>query len=237
MKEIWLNKHDEVWDRNQKGLILGITGSVGSGKTTIAKIFSKHHFNRIDADEIGHQIIKKNSAAYKRIINKFGIGILDKNKNIDRNKLGNVVFNDNSKLKELNSITHPIIINEIKIQIKKIKEKCKGKTKIIIDAPLLLETSYRNNVSVELKNKKFLSKTKNLVDKIIVVKCSKENILKRNKKYPKEKIERILKLQMPLEEKLKHADFAIDNNRDLKHLEKQIIKIIKRIENKNQTEK
>ena len=78
-------------------------------------------------------------------------------------------------LKELNSITHPLIINEIKNQIKKIKQKCGNKTKIVIDAPLLLET-----------------KTENLVDNVVVVRCDKKNILKRNKKYPREKIERIL---------------------------------------------
>ena len=197
-------------------MIIGITGSIGSGKTTIAKLFSRHLYSRIDADEIGHEIIKKNSAAYKKIIKKFGIGILDKDKEIDRSRLANIVFNNNKKLKELNSITHPTIINEIKNQIKKIKEKCGSKTRIIIDAPLLLE-----------------AKAKNFVDKIIVVECDKKNILKRSKKYSEEKIERILKLQMPLEEKIKHADFVIDNNKGMEHLEKQVIKIIKRVENKN----
>jgi len=197
-------------------MIIGITGSVGSGKTAVAKLFSRHWYNRIDADEIGHEIIKKNSFAYKKIIKEFGNKLLDKNKNIDREKLGNIVFNDNAKLKKLNSITHPIIINEIKNRIKKIKQKCKDKTKIVIDAPLLLET-----------------KTKNLIDKIVVVKCDIKNILKRlNKKYPKQKIEKILKSQMPLGEKLKHADFVIDNNGDLEHLEKQVMNIIKKVEDK-----
>ena len=83
----------------------------------------------------------------------------------------------------------------------------------MIDAPLLLET-----------------KTKNLVDKIIVVKIDKETIIKRlNKKYSKEKIERILNAQMPIEEKLRHADFVVDNNRDLIHLKKQVTKIVNEI--------
>ena len=197
-------------------IIIGITGSIGSGKTTVAKLFSRHWYNRIDADEIGHEIIKKNSIAYKKIINNFGNEILDKNKNIDRKKLGDIVFNDNNKVRKLNSITHPIISNEIKKRIKEIKEKCGSKTKIIVDAPLLLET-----------------RKKKLVDKIVVVKCSKKNILKRlSKKYPEEKLERILNLQMPLDKKLKYADFVIDNNKDLRHLEKQVKDIIKIMENK-----
>jgi len=197
-------------------MIIGITGSIGSGKTTVAKIFSKHQYNRIDADEIAHRIIKKNSVAYKKIIERFGSSILDKNKSIDRKKLGDVVFNDNTKLKKLNSITHPIILKEIKNLINKIKSRCGHKTRIVIDAPLLLET-----------------RTKSFVDKIVVVKTNKEQIIKRmNKKYPKEKIERILKAQMPLNEKIKHADFVVDNSRNIKHLENQVKKIIEELNQK-----
>ena len=193
-------------------MIIGITGSIGSGKTTAAKLFSRHWYNRIDADEIGHEIIKKNSVAYKKVIKGFGSEILDKNKNINRKKLGEIVFSDRNKLKKLNSIMHTIIINEIINQIKKIKEKCGKKTKIVIDAPLLLETG-----------------TKNLVDKTIVVKCDIENIIKRSKRYTKERIEKILKSQTPLDEKLKYADFVVDNDKDLKHLKKQVKNIIKKL--------
>lgn len=197
-------------------MIIGITGSIGSGKTTAAKIFSKYHFTRIDADEIAHKIIKRNSSAYKKIIRGFGNCVLDKSKNIDRKILGDIVFKDNKKLEKLNSIMHPMIINEVKNQVKIIENKCKYKTRIVIDAPLLLET-----------------KTKNLVDKIIVIKADKENIIKRlNKKFSKEKIEKILKSQMPLDEKLKKADFVIENSKDLKHLENKVKYIIKIIENK-----
>ena len=195
-------------------MIIGITGSIGSGKTTAAKLFGRHWYSRIDADEIGHQIIKKNSTAYKKIVKNFGYKILDKGNGIDRKKLGDVVFDEKKKLKKLNLIVHPVMIKSIKNQIKKIQEKCRHKTKIVIDAPLLLET-----------------KTKGFVDKVIVVKCDKKNILKRlSKKYPKEKIERILNAQMPLEEKLKYADFVVDNNKDLKHLEKQVKNIIRKLD-------
>lgn len=196
-------------------MILGITGSVGSGKTTVAKFFSKHWYSRIDADEIGHNLIKKNSQAYEKIVREFGSGVLGKNSNIDRKKLGEIVFNDGKKLKKLNSIIHPLIIEEIKNNIRKIKQECGNKTKIVLDAPLLLET-----------------KAKNLVDKIIVVKCSKENILKRNKKFTRQQIERILNAQMPLKEKLKQADFVVDNNKDLKNLEKQVENIIQKLNQK-----
>lgn len=193
-----------------KQIIISITGSIGSGKTTVAKLFSRHRYNRIDADEIGHEIIRKNSIAYKEIIKEFGNKISLENKNIDRKKLGDIVFNDNKKLQKLNSITHPIIIQNIKNQIKKIKKRCEGKTRIVVDAPLLLET-----------------KTKNLVDKIIVVKCDKRKIFDRlSQKFSKREIEKILKSQMPLNQKLKYADFVIDNNENLHRLNKQVKKIV-----------
>ena len=194
-------------------MIIGITGSIGSGKTTVAKLFSRHWYNRIDADKIGHETIKNNSIVYKKIVKEFGIEILDKNENIDRNRLGDVVFSDNKKLEKLNLIIRPTILKEIKNKINKIKNRCGDKTKIVIDAPLLLET-----------------KTKNLVDKIVVVKCDKGKIFDRlSQKFSKNKIEKILNIQMPLKEKLKHADFTIDNNKDLKHLEKQVMGIIKKL--------
>ena len=190
-------------------MILGITGSIGSGKTTAAKIFKKYGFSVIDADEISHILFKK-TPIKKIIIKNFGNVIL--NKNIDRKKLGNIVFNDSKKLKKLNSIMHPIIIKEMQNQINKIQKKCGKKTRIVIDAPLLLET-----------------KAKYLVDKVIVIKTFSENILERNKRFSFEHIEKISKYQMPLQDKLKNADFVIDNNKDLKHLEKQVREIIKTI--------
>jgi dephospho-CoA kinase len=83
-------------------MIIGITGSIGSGKTAAAKIFSSYHFTRIDADEIRHGLIKKDSAAYKKIIKTFGSKILDKHQNIDWKKFGDIIFNDWKKLKKLN---------------------------------------------------------------------------------------------------------------------------------------
>ncbi len=187
-------------------MILGITGNIGSGKTTAAKMFEKRGYIRIDADKIAHRLIKNDSETYRRIVNGFGNGILDRNKNIDREKLGEIVFGDGLKLKKLNSITHPAIINEIKNKINEMSDKDE---KIIIDAPLLIETD-----------------AKKLADKILVVKADTGKIIERNKRFSEEQIERILKRQMPLGKKLKHADFVIDNGKDLKYLEGQVAEII-----------
>lgn len=190
-------------------MILGITGSIGSGKTTAARLFGRHRYSRIDADEISHQIMKRNSAAYKKIVQEFGKEILDKNGNIDRKKLGDTAFSDAKSLNKLNSIMHPRIFNEIKNKIKKIKAKCGSKTKIIIDAPLLIETNLKEHV-----------------DKILVVKCDIRKIFFRNKNFSRHKIEKILKAQMPLNKQLEYADFVIDNNKSLRHLKNQVEKIV-----------
>ncbi|MBI2130664.1 carbamoyl-phosphate synthase (glutamine-hydrolyzing) large subunit [Candidatus Woesearchaeota archaeon] len=165
-------------------MILGLTGSVGSGKTTIAKFFAEHGFIAIDADRAGHEILENDEIIKIEIINEFGEGILDGLGCIDREKLGNIVFGNAALLEKLNSLTHPVIIGNIKSSINKYKKN--NKNDMVVDAPLLIET--------ELKD---------LVEKIIVVKASRENIIKRiSGKFPVKKIEGMMKSQMPVEEKL-----------------------------------
>ena len=184
-------------------MILGITGTIGSGKSAAAGIFEKYGFKVINADELYHKISKPNKLIYGKITKEFGKKILNPDKSINRDKLKKIVFSDDKKLKKLNSITHPIIISEIKKLIKKFKNK-----DIVVDAPLLLE-----------------SDAKNLVDKIIIVRCYDkirvQRLLKKGKHSQKE-IREITKSQMPMEKKLKFADFVIDNSGDLRNLENQV---------------
>lgn len=193
-------------------MILGITGSIGSGKTTAAKLFSKYHFSRIDADEIGHELLKSNKKIKNKLIGHFGNEILGKNGNIDRKKLGGIVFNDKNELKKLNSVMHPCIINEIKNKIKKIQKECGHNANIIIDAPLLLEVG-----------------ADKLVNKVVVMKVFHENVIARNQRFSMEQLKKISMTQMPLAEKLKKADFLVDNTKDLNHLKKQINEIANKL--------
>ena len=189
-------------------MIIGITGSIGSGKTTVASIFSRQGFLLIDADEISHSLIRKNRAGYRKVLTEFGDKILDKNMDIDRKKLGDIVFNDARKLDKLNSLLHPSIGSEIRKKTKKSKNK-----DFVLDIPLLIETN-----------------AKNLVDKIVLVKSDKRDIFSRlRKKYPREKIEKILKSQMPFKQKLRYADFVVKNDGNDKGLEKQVLEILKKL--------
>lgn len=190
----------------QKRLIIGVTGSFGSGKTTVAGIFKSFGAKVIDADRIAHRIIRTRSKIYKKIINIFGKGILKGDKSIDRYKLAQVVFNDKRLLEKLNRITHPEIIRIIKKKIKASKAKL-----VVLDAPLLIEAGLEN-----------------LVDKLIAVKINRKQqigrILKRTRIKKSEILKRI-RYQIPLGDKLRLADFVIDNSGTIKKTKRQVRQI------------
>jgi dephospho-CoA kinase len=119
-----------LWLKNK--VIIGITGGIASGKTTAANFFHQKGIPIIDADKIGHQILERKEIKEK-IISTFGKEIILENK-IDRGKLGKIVFQNPKKLRTLNNIIHPILINEILQKIKLSRERT-----IIIDAALLLD--------------------------------------------------------------------------------------------------
>lgn len=182
-------------------MVIGITGSFGSGKTTVSNLFKKHGFVVINVDKLYRDIYNKNLK--NKILREFGTD--------DRNKLKKIVFSDFKKLKKLNKITHPIILKELKKLISRIKNK----KNMIIDAPLLIEAKAQN-----LADKIIVVKANR--------KNSIKRILKK-KKYSKEEIEQIIKSQMPLKKKLKYSDFIVDNNKSLTDTKNQIKKIAEKL--------
>ena len=184
-------------------MIIGVTGSFGSGKTTVSNLFKKYNFKVINVDKVYGSIYKKNKLLRIKLKKEFGT--------VNRNKLKKIVFNSSIQLKRLNKITHPLILKQTIKRIKKIQSKNKNEN-IAIDIPLLIE-----------------AKAANLVDKIIVVKCSRniqiKRVLNKKKKYSKEEIKNITKSQMPLKEKLKYADYVVDNSYSLDKTKKQVKKI------------
>lgn len=193
--------------------ILGLTGSVGTGKSTVAGFLKQRGAKIFDADEISHQLLAPGGRCAKRVLKEFGKGILT-NGAIDRRKLAAVVFHNAKKLKNLCAIIHPQVTQEIKKHISILKKE-ETYHVCVIDAPLLMEAGLNR-----------------LSDLLIVVKASRENQIKRTMKrmtvQRKEVLARI-KAQMPLKDKLNMADIVIDNNGGLKQTQKQVKDIWQKI--------
>lgn len=196
-----------------KMMVVGLTGGIVSGKTTVAKMFKKLGAEVIDIDKIAHEVILPHKKAWKEIVQHFGEGILNKNQEIHRKKLAHLVFTDPKKLKLLNELTHPEIIALMKERIKHLKRQSNHNVICIIDAPLLFEAHIDE-----------------LMDKIIVVYINQEQqierLVSRDSLEREEAIKRI-ESQMPLEQKVCLADYVIDNRRSLHSLKKQVIQVWK----------
>ncbi|MEC1613056.1 dephospho-CoA kinase [Bacillus mojavensis] len=193
-------------------LVIGLTGGIASGKSTVANMLIDKGITVIDADIIAKQAVEKGMPAYRQIIDEFGEDILLENGDIDRRKLGAIVFTNEQKRLALNSIVHPAVREEM---LKRRDESIANQeTFVVLDIPLLFE-----------------SKLESLVDKIIVVSVTKElqleRLIKRNQLTEEEALSRI-RSQMPLEEKVSRADDVIDNSGTLEETKQQLEEILSR---------
>ncbi len=174
--------------------ILGLTGSFGTGKTFVASVFKKLGAKIIDADAIAHAVIRKGTGVHKKMVILFGGGILDKRGNINRRKTAEIIFKNKANVKKLNGIVHPAVIRIIKEKV----GRCASGDIVVIDAPLLIE-----------------ARLTGITDKLIVVKASRKKQIERCKAKFRISEKEVLKRigsQLPLTEKIKLADFVIDNN-------------------------
>ena len=195
--------------------VIGITGGIASGKSTVTDILIAEDFKVIDADKIANEVVQIGKPAYVEIVKTFGTEILELDLNINRKKLGQLVFNDSTTLKKLNTIVHPRIFEEIVYSIDKY---CKNESVIFLDVPLLIE---------ELDN--FKSYDVNL-DEIWLVYIEREEQLKRlmnRDKFNYEEALARINSQMPLELKRDHATVIVDNNREIEVLKMQVKNLIK----------
>lgn len=177
-------------------LIIGLTGSIGTGKSTIANRFKELDIPVVDADLIARQVVEPGEAAYEQIVATFGEGILQLDKTLDRKALGAIVFQDGTKRKELNAIIHPAIRKELIHQRDQYVDE--GVKCVVVDIPLLYESNLID-----------------YVDKVLVVYVDEEvqlqRVVSRDNSTEKEAKQRIAS-QIPVAEKAKQADAVIDNN-------------------------
>ncbi|SFE68721.1 dephospho-CoA kinase [Alteribacillus iranensis] len=177
-------------------MVIGLTGGIASGKSMIAEELKQRGFPVIDADNIAREIVEPGEEAYHQIVNKFGKEILQENGEIARKKLGQIIFTDESKRKQLNQIMHPSIRKRMLERKEELLED--GVKTIVFDIPLLVE-----------------NKLQFMVDKVLLVyvneEIQKERLMKRDGQGEEDALQRISS-QMPLKDKKHHADAIIDNN-------------------------
>lgn len=193
--------------------IIGLTGGIATGKSTVVNILKEYNYIIIDADKISREVVEKNKYAYNNILNLFGKSILNLNGEIDREKLGQIIFKDKDLRNKLNNIVHPKIYENIRNQIEKYKNE--GKDIIFIDIPLLIEV------------KEELNKENIIFDEIWLVYLDKNQQLKRlmnRNNYSKEEAYIRINSQMDIDKKIKYCDRIIDNSKDIKYTRKQIKK-------------
>lgn len=195
-------------DKNKK--IIGLTGGIGSGKTTVARQFRELNCPVIDADELNHHVLTRPEIV-KHLVLLWGEEILTQDGTINRNAVGKIVFEDVRELKKLTELVHPLIFERTKALI----ESYQGDSQvaaIVLDIPLLLEAGYER-----------------WCDYVIFIDIDEEirhQRLSKNRGWDREKIKKVENLQIPLDKKAKKADFIICNNSSIPDLAQQINNIL-----------
>lgn len=193
--------------------VVGLTGGIGSGKSTVAGFLSEMGAYVLDADKLGHEILKPGTAGWRDVVSAFGKDILKPDNEIDRAKLGRVVFGKPQSLKRLNQIMHPRIMELVKNRLEQLKQR--GVGVVVLEVILLIEADW-----------------KPLVDQIWVTVAPEAVILKRLKNrsgYSDEESLSRIRSQMTNEERIKHADVVINTDCSLAELKTRVKSLWERI--------
>ena len=187
-------------------IIVGLTGSVGTGKSTVDNYFRELGAYIIDWDELAREVVRPHLKAWEEIVAYFGKDFLNEDLTLNRQKLADMVFPDKEKVAKLNQLVHPQVFKEDERITNEIKS-LDPDALIIKDIPLLTE------VARPL-----------FVDKIIVVAASEQTQIRRlgERGMSREDAQNRIKSQLPLEEKIKFADFVIDNDGSFEETKKQV---------------
>jgi dephospho-CoA kinase len=193
-----------------KPITIGLTGGIGSGKSTAAKILAELGAPAIDADKVGHEIYQPGAPAYQELIDAFGEGILAPDRTIDRRKLGPIVFADPAALKRLNAIVHPKMFARMGEMVATMRHS--GETRpIIIEAAILIEANWQP-----------------LFDEIWLVTAAREHVIdrvERDRGLKPEQTEARIRAQLSDEERRKYATSAIHNDGTLEELRTAVTRL------------
>ena len=193
--------------------VIGLTGGIASGKSTISNIFKEVGWPVIDADQTARQVVMPGSLGLAQIVSRFGSQVLQPDGTLDPAALGSMVFDDPQSLSDLDQIEHPLIMAAIDKQLAGFKKQ--GLPVVVLDVPLLFETGMDQECDLTVLA---------VVDR----KTQLERLMKRDHCSKAAALKRI-NAQMPLEEKMRRADVTIDNNGSLAQTRLQVAKLVERV--------
>ena len=193
-------------------MIIGLTGSIASGKSTVANMLKEYGLPIVDADLVARLVVEPGTPTLQKIVAVFGEDILTEDGAMNRQKVGSIIFHDEEKRKALNAIIHPAIRQEMLRQRDEYLEN--GEKTVVMDIPLLFE-----------------SKLQHFVEKILVVTVTEQTQLKRlmeRNQLSEEEAKARISSQLPLKVKEQGADAVIYNNGTIEETKEQLEKILKK---------
>ncbi|MBC1371128.1 dephospho-CoA kinase [Listeria booriae] len=197
--------------------IIGLTGGIASGKSTVSQMLQDAGYPVVDADIAAREVVKKGSLGAQQIKEAFGAGVFQADGELDRPKLGNIIFHDVKKRETLNAIVHPLVKKWMLAEQE--RHIANGAKTIILDIPLLFE-----------------SQLEDMVQQIIVVSVDENTQLSRlmeRNKLTKTEAEARMASQMPLHEKARRADVVIDNAGSLAETKQQVEALVQTFESRS----
>lgn len=189
--------------------VIGLTGGIGSGKSTVARILAELGARVIDADEVGHQVYLPGTAAWREVVERWGERILKPDRTVDRERLGAIVFSDAEELAKLNRIVHGRMFLMLRDEIARRKENAAGKGVVVLEAAVLIEAGWAP-----------------LVDQVWVVMADESLALERMTRFKGvERVEVLARMrgQLSCDERARHATVTISNNGSLASLRAQVV--------------
>jgi len=202
--------------------VIGLTGGIGSGKSTVAGFLAELGATIIDVDKVWHEALKPDAELWREVVAAFGRGIVKPNGNIDRKKLGGIVFGNPQARARLNNIMHPWMYGTVKAQLEQYQRQ--GVKVVVLEVPLLVE--------VPLSLRAGEPSLSDEIDEVWVTVAPESTVVRRLKKLGLSETEILARIrsQLPSEERIKHADVVIDTNCRLKELKEKVKELWRKLD-------
>jgi dephospho-CoA kinase len=187
-------------------IVIGLTGGIASGKSTVARMLSELGAVVIDADKVGHEVLRPHTEAWRKVVAAFGRDILGLNEEIDRSKLSQLVFNDPRALQRLSRIMHPLMHEMVRQKIEALRHQ--GAGVVVLEAALLIEAGWTD-----------------LVDRVWVTITPESAVVNRlvsQKGFTEEQAAARIKAQTPIARRAKNAAVVIENDSDMNTLRQKV---------------